>query len=767
MIRTLLASLALCVPVLLALPASAQEAAPNVVSVGFSGLERISEQQVRARVEVQPGQPFNPRAVARDIRRLYDTNYFTNIKADAREESGGIALTYIVEEKRVIGELRIIGNDKIKTRKVLAALSMHERDSFIPEAFPDEIKAILELYESKGYANTTVDVAAEKIGPSRVRVTYSVQEGRKARIKSLRVEGNEVLSDKEIRKIMTTKKARWFLGGKFDETKFENDLQQIVNEYRNHGRLEMEITNTEVSFSPKGKAMHITLHVNEGPEYTVETLTMARNYVFDTDELAEKVKVHAGDVHNAGQIVKDANTLRDLYQNNGYIDAAVTPQVTVDREKKTTNVTHAVQEGDLKYIRDIVITGNVRTKDEIVRREITLKPGERFDGDELDRSVRRLNRTGYYEEVRAFPVNTPGDDLFTGINVDVKEGDRGTFNFGGGFSTDSGFGGFGELRLNNFDITNWPTFVGGGQEFGLKVNIGDRRDQFTLTFTDPEFLGYPLAFGFDIFLDSYRIPGDYSYSEEQKGLQLRLGKVLSQYNTIRTTWRFEETTISDLPFFLNRELRGQEGSSTTFSTTNEFERNTLDYNFDATRGARHLFTTEFAGMGGDNNFIKLEHDTTWYHGFGEEKKWVLMLRTREGFVTEYGSSDSVPLQDRYYAGGTNSVRGYKSHAIGPKVKEFYWFGKEFAVGGDLRWLTTIEMKYKINKTFRLYGFIDSGGVWRDAGDFDPSDMKHGAGIGFGVDVPRLGPIRIDYGFALNPDDGDPSGRLHMQTGFRF
>jgi len=176
-----------------------------------------------------------------------------------------------------------------------------------------------------------------------------------------------------------------------------------------------------------------------------------------------------------------------------------------------------------------------------------------------------------------------------------------------------------------------------------------------------------------------------------------------------------------------------------------------------------------AGFGGDNEFVRVEHDSTWYRPLDAEEKWIISFRMREGWATEYGSSDFVPIANRFFAGGTSTVRGYDNRDIGPKVRRF-WIWREDegeAFGGDFRLVDNLELKYKLTDMFRLYAFVDSGGVWYDVSDFDFGDMRYSGGIGFGVDIPRMGPIRIDYGIPINPDEDQGSGRMHLMTGFRF
>ncbi len=750
--------------------AGAQDNSSKIVKeVKLQGLQRVSEQLVRSKIEVKAGQPYGARAVARDIRRLYETGYFATIKADAAVDAGKIVLTYILEEKRYISELSIVGNKKVRDRYIRAILSWREGDSFDESAYEEERTAILDLYETKGFPNAKVDIVVEEVGPSRVRITYNVEEGGKARIRKIYFENNDVISKRKLRKLMKTKRAWWVVGGKYDQDKFEADLENIVNEYHNFGRLEAEIAETEFAYKGKGKKVDVTVSLSEGPEYTVEALETKGNEVFDDDEMLRLLKVQASDVHNAGQVDADADLLQRGYEDSGYVAAAVVPQVTLDREKKTTHIVHRMHEGDLKYVREVKITGNSVTRDEVVRRELLLTPDERFDGTLVRASERRLDNSGFYDQIRLTREEIPGDDVFENLLVDVEEGKTGNFNFGGGYSTEEKLGGFVELRLNNFDISNWPTFSGGGQQFRLRTQLGDVRTQYSMSFTDPEFLGRPLAFGIDLYDQTYDYHGGTDYTEDTSGGQLRLGKMLSPYVTARGSLRYTDLSVSGLPWYATPQLSEQRGGSTTISNAYGINRNTVDLKRDPASGAKHDLEFEVAGLGGDNHFLKLQHDSIWYYPITEDNKWVFSYRTREGWITEYGSSEFVPITYRFFAGGSSTVRGFESRDIGPQVRRSWlpWDDEKDRVGGEMRWVQNIELKYKLTDNIRFYTFIDSGGVWADASDFDLGEVKFSTGIGFGVNIPRMGPVRVDYGFPLNADGDQGNGRLHLLTGLRF
>lgn len=763
-------TLALCVCVATAGAQEQQLDNRPIKGIEIQGLKGVSEQLVRSQIEVQVGQTYNPAAIARDIRRLHSLGNFDTIKVDAKPEGDGLILTYLFEEKRVIDAIKIIGNDKIRASKIRGVLSWKEGDAFAPDAYDEERKAIVKMYEEKGFANTSVDINVEEVGPSRVRVTYVVNEGKKARIRSIVFEGNERLSDHQLRKAMKTKPAWWFLRGKYNEQKFETDLNTLVDKYGDVGHLEASVSGTDIEYSPNGKKMDVKISVAEGPEYKVDTIETAHNVVFDDDEILDLAKVHAGDIHNKGQVAKDAESVAKKYSDSGYVNAEVTPQVTLDREKKTTHVVENVKEGDLKYIKEIDVTGNTVTKDEVIRRDMLISPGDRFDGSAVRSSQQRLENTRYFEATRLTLHDLTDDDLYTSLMVDVDEGKTGNFNFGAGYSSEEQIGGFVELRLNNFDITNWPKFSGGGQIFSTRLNVGTIRQQYNISFTDPEIFGYPIAFGVDLFDDSYRYRRRANYTEEVRGGQLRLAKSLSPYVTVRTALRYTEFEYRDLE---NEELYTPEwrrnfDPNNTISTSWSIERNTLDLYRDPSKGSKHELIGTFAGFGGDNNFYRLEHDSTWYFPLKEDKTWVLSFRARQGYVDEYGSSDFVPFSERFFAGGTYTVRGYDIREIGPRIRAYINSNDLVSVGGKLRLVNNLEVKYKVAKALRLYWFMDSGAVWEEAGDFNLGDIKYSTGLGFGVEIPMLGPIRVDYGYPLNPSDyQNSSGRLHLMTGFRF
>lgn len=742
----------------------------EVKEVKISGIERVSEQAVRSQLEVQPGQKYNPAAVARDIRRLYDLGHFESVQVDAQPVEGGVALTYIVQEKRIIDQINIIGNNKMRASRIRGVLSCRQGDSFSPDLYDEERRAVLSLYEQRGFANTTVDINVEEIGASRVRITYDIKEGRRARIRDIDFIGNQALSHRRLRKALGIRPAFLFFGGKYNEEKLETGLDNIVDTYGNVGHLEAQIVSTDINYTPSGKRMELDITVAEGPQYKVDTLEVANNVVFDDDELVKVVEVRPGDVHNKGQVAEDASLIEKGYQDAGYVNATVTPQVTLDREQHTTHVVHRVQEQDLKYLNEIEITGNTVTRDDVIRRQLLIAPGDRYDGTAIKLSEQRLQGTRYFDAVRITLHDLEDYDQYSDLLVDVEEGKTNNFNFGAGYSTDEGISGFAELKFTNFDIGNWPRFSGGGQIFSARIQLGETTSRYSISFTDPEILGQPLAFGFDIFDESYKYRRESDYTEDTRGGQIRFGKMLSPFVTARTSFRYVDVDYSEFGWrwLYTPTWRREMQPSTTIANTWSIERDSTFNSADAATGSRHILAGTVGGFGGDNEFLKLEHESKWYFPIRKDNRLVLSYRTSEGLVVPYGSSDWVPISERFFAGGSSTVRGYESRDIGPRARRMWLFDdKKEPIGGELRLLNNVELRYKLTDIFRLYTFVDAGGVWKETGDFDLGGIKYSAGIGFGADVPRLGPVRVDYAVPINPEDYQGSGRLHLSTGFSF
>ncbi|MCK5557747.1 MAG: outer membrane protein assembly factor BamA [Candidatus Hydrogenedentes bacterium] len=733
-----------------------------IKEVRVTGNRLVSDQQILSRIETKPGDLVHKGAIRRDIKRIFKLGHFKTILVDVTEVEGGVTVGFIVSEKGRVGEIRVMGHTKVKEKDIKDAISLRIGESYDSSALGDDAETIRKLYEKKGFSNAKVYIDVEEIATSRVRLTYSITEGRKARIRAINIEGNTVFTDAEIRKRMSTRTAKLrFIGGIYDEEKFQEDLQLITAVYEEKGYVESRITDTSFDYSPNGKSMFITVRLDEGSQYHVASVQLQGNEIFGDDEIISLLRLKQEDVFNRAQVARDGAAVSVFYSDAGYIYAAVHPQVTLDREKKVSHILLSIREGELIYLGQIEITNNVKTKDEVIRRELTIYPGERFDAKKIRRSVEKVRNLGFFEEQRPPELSTRPSELpgVEDLLINVTEKETGALYFGAGYSSDQALVGSLSLDLWNVDIANPPKFTGAGQRLRLGLQSGRLREMYSLSFTDPYFLGYPLLFGVDIFKDRREFIHHNDFSEDRVGAGFRFGKRLSEYVRSSLGLRYDEIEIGDIGIDVTQEIWKEQGTRSTASIIWVVERNSLDYILDPRTGTVNRGTLEVAGAGAvaDTDFIKLDQDYSRY--FPLSDKWVLSVHETAGYVTEYGRSDRVPIFERFFVGGTSSVRGYDERDIGPKSDDIF----HDPIGGNVRLVTNLEISYAITDILRGYIFTDSGTAWLDIEDADLSDMKYSAGLGIGIRTP-IGPLRVDYGVPINPDTDQGSGRIHFRVG---
>ncbi len=741
----------------------------QIAEVRISGNAQIGTSLIRSHLRTRPDDTYSAAIVGKDVQELFALGYFTDIKVDVERGEEGLAVTYIVVERPVIEKISLLGNDKLSDKEILETLRLRETDTYTERELRADIERILSLYAAESYATATVDAAVHPVAPGKVDLVYIIEEGYKSRVRRVDFVGNTVLTDKELRKSISTKKRRWLFGGSFDQNKFDTDLELILAMYGDHGHVDANITAIEMDYRKKGH-LYITVYIEEGAQYKVGSVALTGNHAFLEEELIPLISVHADDIFDRGKVLGDIargipgdpDWVERFYVDNGYIYARVTPQVRFDREKHVAHVTHSIRERGLMYVAAIDILGNVRTKDEIIRRRLAIRPGDRYNGESIRRSFRNVLNLGYFKGPPE-PSQRVVDDQLADLVLRVEEADTGRFNFGGGLMSDEGVFGFLELALNNFDIANWPKFSGGGQKFNARMQRGTVRNEASIGFTDPYFLSYPLSFGVELYTRDIRYYTYNDFSVERIGGRISFGKRFTEDVGLTLRFRAEQVDIHDVDDDTPQEIQDEEGVRDTLAVMLGITRDTRDYFFDPSAGSRLRLSTEVAGgpFGGDTDFVKVTEDGIWYTSFFN-KLLILSVQERLGLIEEYGGSDLVPLFERFFVGGATTVRGYDYRDIGPKSDDRH----HDPIGGKIQAIGTVELGWRINEFLGLYTFADGGSAWREYDDFDFDDFRYSVGFGLGLRTP-MGPMRFDYGFPLNPDDSQGSGRLHFSTGLKF
>ncbi len=787
------------------LPLSSAQTAPRVkkVEIKHIGPPAVSEQLIKANIRVKEGDPYIRASVDDDVRNLYTTGYFYNIRVADQITPEGIVLTYILQGKPRLTTIKFEGNKKYNNAKLKKKLTskegapMDERKLFV------DSQEIQKLYQKAGYPRTEVKYVLnidENAG--RGTVTFEIKESPKVKIKLVIFEGAQAFSQKKLRKQIKTRKRwmfSWITGsGVFKDEQFEDDKEKLTEFYRKEGYIDFEIKEVKL-LTPNDRSMEIRFVIYEGTRYKVGAVTFKGNKLFGTNDLSNGLKVQhrlsgrkgklgehrlamdVGDVFTPDGLNKDIEAIEDFYGAKGYIDvkqSAGTLKVTKipNTETGTMDLEFQIEEGQKSYIEKIEIKGNNKTKDKVIRRELAVSPGEVFNSVRIKLSKQRLENLQYFEKVdtREDPTDVPNRKNLT---VGVQEKSTGNVTFGAGFSSVDSIVGFVELSQGNFDLFKPPTFTGGGQRFRLRVQYGAQRQDFLVSFVEPWFLNRKLALSVDLY---HRVLSYQSleslYDETRTGMRLGLTRALgSDFLIGGISYTIENVGIIHLATPLNitdtngvvtatnripPTIRAEAGNALVSKVGASLAYDTRNSNLLPDKGQRSELLGEFAGgpFGGERDFYKLELKSSWFFkGFFEGH--VLELSGRTGVAGSL-QGDPVPFYERWFLGGIDSLRGFKYRSISPRDP-----GYTEPIGGNTYWFGSAEYSVPIIERLRFAMFYDIGTVAADSYDFQVSNYSDNWGLGLRLNLP-IGPLRLDYGIPIHHDQfSGGSGRFQFSVGY--
>ena len=742
--------------------------AKRIIDIQVRGNEAISTATILNRLKIQPGDVFQESALNKELKRLYATGYFSDVFVETEERPDGVVVFFTVVEKPIVGKIEFRGNNRIRSARLLKKVSVKEGVLLDFNVLSQDVAEIKNYYIEEGYSRVKVDYRIESDPQTgKATVVFIIDEGETLRIKTIEIEGNLHFPDDELKKYMATKTAWWFIRkGAFDEAKFQADLDRIKTFYRTKGFLDARVSG-EVSYSEDGKFMHLTVIVDEGKKYLVGEVLIEGQLAFPEGQIRGKTKIRTGDPFDYTQIKEDVEAIRTFYYDRGYMNADIMLNHEYNHATDRMDLVYDITAHDVVYVGMVNIIGNTKTKDKVIRRELRVYPGEKYDGEKLRYSKERIYNLGYFEDVyfETVPTDVPN---VKDLNVTVKETKTGELAFGGGYSSVDAFIGFAQITQRNFDILNFPTFTGGGQDLVIRAELGSARTNYNLGWTDPWIFDFPYLFGFDVYRfehDRFSQSG-YGYDETRTGGDLRLGKAITDHLSTGLVYNLEEVRISDIPDDATDALRKEEGSNWISRLTWNLEYDTRDNKYTPTRGILTGSSLENAGgfIGGDKNFVKMYLYGSYYHSFLET--FVLELKARGGIVENYGDTDEVPIYERFFAGGARTIRGYKERGVGPRDK-----GTNTALGGESMVVMNAEVTFPVWKNL-IKGavFFDTGNVWEHYdvfGSKDDTGFKSGAGIGVRVKTP-IGPVKLDYGYPLNDNyDDEREGQFYFSVTHGF
>ncbi|MCK4993496.1 MAG: outer membrane protein assembly factor BamA [Candidatus Omnitrophica bacterium] len=730
----------------------------KVIEIEVINNKVVSQQTILSKLQTKQDTEYSPVTLSDDIKRLYATGLFRDVSADIVDVDTGVKVVFKVQEKPVLEEIKFKGNRRIKIKKLLKEIKIKKEEIFDKFKLKEDVENLRKLYAKKGYSQAVLKYEVEE-KDNRVVVTIDIFEGQRIRIRKISFQGSDSYRDKRILKLIKTKKKGWFNSGFFKNDVLAEDEDRIRGFYQFEGFIDVQV-DTIITYSEKKPWMFITFEIKEGKQYKVGNVDLYGNSVFSKEKLKDGFKLYGGEVYSEGKLRSDTAKIQSDYFDEGYIAASVKADTVLNSKTGNVDISYGVSEGKVAYVDKINLSGNTRTKDVVLRREMRLFPGDRYNGDKLRRSRQRIQNLGFFEEVsfdtKEEPTTLP--DKYD-LDVFVKESKTGEFSFGAGYSSIDQFIGFVNLTQKNFDLFNFPGFSGAGQTLAINMEVGSARKDYELSFVEPWFLGYPLSTGFSVYSRSRYWD---KYDEKRQGGNIFVGRELSEYWMGRLTYRYEGVRLGDMAEDTSIDVAREEGKNFISSLRTTLIHDTRDNKFNPSKGFYSTLSCEYAGgmLEGDKDFLKYETSNNKYFSIGQ--KTVLELGLRLGMVEAFDDSVYVPVYERFYAGGANTIRGYKERRVGPEGE----FGDP--IGGRLRGIFNAEYIYQLTPGLKWAFFYDNGNVWATHGDFVWNNLKLRSSIGTGIRVKTpLGPIKLDYGWALDPKEGDNAGRFHFSMSQQF
>jgi outer membrane protein insertion porin family len=763
-------------------PAAVGRKIVRQVDVVFKGAATMDPARVRAQMSTREGEPYADESVERDLRTLYATGAVENVDIQAVNMAGGVRVIVTISGRGGIAELGFLGNAAFDNSKLAKEIEVKVGDPVDDAKLTAAQQKILDLYQKKGFSDilVTYDVTpSAKEGFS--SVLFKIEEGGRGLIGDIRFEGNSAISDRKLRAKLTSKEKTfwrlWGKGGKLDNQAVIEDVRKIERAYQDEGYVYVKVGYRREIVSDNKVAL--VFEITEGGKYDVASVTIQGITIFSQEELTPAIRTDAGFPYSGSDVRGDEKMIQDYYGSRGYADARVETRLS-DAGPGKLNVTYSVYEGGKSVIRKVNISGNMKTQDRVIRRELPFSPGDDLNTVQLETAQTRLENLNYFEgkgeanPLTIRPVSTEVDG-FKDIEVNVAEKPTGSVNFGAGFSSIDSIVGFIDVTQTNFDISDWGNFRGAGQRFNMNIRYGPRRQDFNLSLTEPWFLGQKLAFTTELFYRNmfYLSQAD-RYEQTNAGMALSLRKPLGEHAYLEGTY-----TLQNIEVDVNNDedptvlIRDEHGDFLQSKFDIGFVHDTRDSVFITRKGHKFEAGLMASGLGGDVE--------VWGANIGGQQYFSLpgdTILSFEGMArwVDGWSDSNVPIFERLFLGGANNLRGYDYREAGPKDSS----GEP--IGGNVSLYATIEYSFPIIEKVRGAIFYDVGYISTDLNaqnGRNAQNIRNGGpivgdgevysniGIGLRMFLP-IGPIRLDLGLPLVKDDftGD-SPRFQFNMGYKF
>ena len=743
-------------------PVQAQMDRPNIDEIRVRGNDLVEESLILFQCGLEVGTRLQPDDPATAIKNLYSLGLFSDIKLLAdRTEAGGLAVIIQVAEHPQLSEVVVEGNKEIKTKKLKKGIGFIRGEVVEPQAIVTAEQAVLEVYREKGYNLAKVEVEEGlKDDEGRRQLVFKIDEGPKVNLKRIVFEGNEAFTDGKLRSKMeeTKQDGWWFGGGKYNAKTYEEDKDRILEWYRQNGYREAEVVSDSLYFDDTGKDLFVHIRLDEGPLYTFGKVTWEGNETIPDIAFHTLIVTKQGEVYSSERANKSIEDLRNAYLDIGYLGANI-GKTEHPREDNIVDINYFVVENDPWKVREIVISGNTKTKDRVIRRELWINPGEVFARSKIERSVRNLMQLNYFNTVEP-DIRTDEETSEIDLVLQVDERQTGTASIGAGFSERDKLVGTVGLQI--------PNFLGNGQQLDFQWEFGTQRETFVLGFTEPWMFNTPTSLSTQLFRTTSRFLSD--FDQRSQGGTVRVGRRLQwpDFSSVSVGYNISQVkfiNFRDSSRIGDPSLRDNVTSSVSFS----FQRDSRDLPIFPTSGSVFTYRPEVAGglLQGNVNFHK--HDFTASFNFPVFWKFALNVRSTLGMVVGYADG-VLPFSELYTPGGVDlfdrtMLRGYQDQSVGPRNSS------GGALGGTTQLLFNTELSIPIAPN-QFYGliFADAGNAWDNRSKISMFDLRRSVGFGIRIVAPLLGIMGFDFAWGLDRElvDGRPTGMTtHFQFGPQF
>ncbi|MDD5523717.1 MAG: outer membrane protein assembly factor BamA [Smithella sp.] len=720
----------------------------KIARIEIKGNRKIDASAIIAPIKSKAGSNFSEADVASDIKTIFKMGFFLDVTAESASTSEGKVITFVVQEKGLISEIRINGNKALSKDDIQEVLTIKTRQNLNQEKIKEDVEKIKTLYDSKGYYNAEIKDTVERDGEKDFRVILDIKENDRLYVKSITFEGNEAYSSKELKNMMSTSEAGLFRfitdSGLLKRDQLKQDIGKLTTYYFNNGFINAQIGEPEITIDKKG--IYIKIKVKEGKRFKIDKVEISGDLLENPkEELLRSLKVKKGDNYNREAIMKDIDFLTQSCNDEGYANADINPKINTRENEQLADVDYQIIKGDLVFINHINISGNNITRDKVIRRQLDIVEGDLYSSSKLRTSYSNLNRLRYFEEVD-FQTEKGPDKKKMDVNIRVKEKGTGMVMVGAGYSA-------ADQAVVMAQITQ-QNFMGYGQILSLKASLGSTTNNIDLSFTEPWLFDIPLWCKADIW--KYKKEYD-SYTLDTRGAGLTLGYPLFGKIVGYLGYKLTADDIDDVLPTAPYQIILQEGQTITSAVTLSLIRDTTnDYIFPSKGTKTSVSVTQAGGiLQGDTSYTQYGASEFMYFPFPLDI--VLGLKGRIGYIQGHDGIE-IPIFDRYVLGGINSLRGFRY--IGPT-----YAGTSDVIGGNTMLVFNAEIVFPFIKDAGMKGviFYDAGNSWND--EYDIGDLRQSVGLGLRWYSP-IGPLRLEYGRIIDRrglnDDSD--GRWEFTIG---